>query len=255
MVIVNKKKFIRACFILFAPILGIIVLIILLSGKTEEKKVVANEQQSETTKQIISEKTPTSFPTTTIPEEWNLKLVNKNYSIEKDYQPDLVTIEGELKFDKRAISYLEDMMNAIRKAGITKIWIQSAYRSYEKQEKLFNDKVNYYVEKGNSKEEAEKLAQTVVQRPEQSEHNLGLAVDLNNVTNDFEKTKAFTWLQQHAKEYGFILRYPKDKQEITGVSYESWHWRYVGKEHAQIMKEKEFCLEEYIQYLEGKQEV
>ena len=140
-------------------------------------------------------------------------------------------------------------------AGITKIWVQSAYRSYEKQEELFNRKVEEYKQQGKGQEEAETLAQTVVQRPEMSEHNLALAADFNTVTNEFEDTKAFTWLQKNAANYGFILRYPKDKQEITGITYESWHWRYVGKEHAKVIKEKGYCLEEYIEYLKGAQEV
>ena len=141
------------------------------------------------------------------------------------------------------------------KDGITKIWVQSAYRSYAKQEELFNNKVKYYKNQGKSDEEAQRLAQTVVQRPEMSEHNLGLAADFNTVTNEFEDTRAFEWLKKNAQDYGFILRYPKDKQEITGITYESWHWRYVGKEHAKIIKEKNYCLEEYIQYLKGSQSV
>ena len=147
------------------------------------------------------------------------------------------------------------MINAMYKEGITKIWVQSAYRSYEKQEELFNRQVQTQKNKGKSQEEAERLAQTVVQRPEMSEHNLALAADFNTVTNEFESTKAFTWLQKNAAEYGFVLRYPKDKQDITGITYESWHWRYVGKEHAKVMKEKGYCLEEYIEYLKGAQSV
>ena len=147
------------------------------------------------------------------------------------------------------------MINAMYKAGITKIWVQSAYRSYEKQEELFKRKVEEYKKQGKKQEDAEKLAQTIVQRPEMSEHNLGLAADFNTVTNEFEETKAFEWLQKNAHNYGFILRYPKDKQDITGITYESWHWRYVGKEHAKVMKEKGYCLEEYIDYLKGVQEV
>ena len=113
----------------------------------------------------------------------------------------------------------------------------------------FCQKVTYYKNQGKKQEEAERLAQTVVQRPEMSEHNLALAADFNTVTNEFEKTKAFEWLQKNAADYGFVWRYPKDKQDITGIVYESWHWRYVGKEHAKVMKEKGYCLEEYIDYL------
>ena len=187
--------------------------------------------------------------------QWNLKLVNKDHSVDRSYVPELAEIDDGIQFDKRAISYLKEMINAMYKADITKIWVQSAYRSYDKQEELFNRKVEEYKKQGKKQEEAENLAQTIVQRPEMSEHNLGLAADFNTVTNEFEETKAFEWLQKNAHNYGFILRYPKDKQDITGITYESWHWRYVGKEHAKVMKEKGYCLEEYINYLKGVQEV
>ncbi len=187
--------------------------------------------------------------------QWNLKLVNKDNSVDSSYVPELEEIDDGVMFDKRAITYLKEMINAMYKDGITAIWVASAYRSYEKQEELFKNKVEYYIEQGEEQEEAEKLAQTVVQRPEMSEHNLGLAADFNTVTNEFEETKAFQWLQKNAQDYGFILRYPKDKQDITGITYESWHWRYVGEEHAKIIKENGYCLEEYIDYLKGAEEV
>lgn len=144
------------------------------------------------------------------------------------------------------MSYLKNMVDKMRREGINTVWIQSAYRSYDKQKTLFNNKVEEYKREGKSQEEAEELAQKLVQRPECSEHHLGLAVDFNYVNNEFEDTKEFRWLQENAAEYGFILRYPKDKEQITGVSYEPWHWRYVGKEHAKKIKEQEICLEEYV---------
>lgn len=251
----NKKKFVKGMSIILVVsilIVGIIFGIF---------KLITKDKPNENPKTDTNENTvtaSTSTPNQDDPEvlkQWNLKLANKYVSIEKDYVPELATIEGELKFDKRAIGYLNKMMTAIRKSGITSIWIQSSYRSYEKQETLFNNKVAYYKQQGKQQEEAERLAQTVVQRPEQSEHNLGLAVDFNKVTNEFATTKAFTWLQKNAQDYGFILRYPEGKEEITGVTYESWHWRYVGEEHAKIIKEKDFCLEEYIEYLKQTKQV
>lgn len=102
---------------------------------------------------------------------------------------------------------------------------------------------------GKSLEEAEILAVKWVNKSETSEHNLGLAVDFNNIKTDFENTKEFAWLIENAENYGFILRYRKEKEEITGVSYEPWHWRYVGQEHAKKINELDMCLEEYIEYL------
>ena len=86
----------------------------------------------------------------------------------------------------------------------------------------------------------------LVQKPRHSEHNIALSVDFNYVNEEFEHTKAFAWLVEHAADYGFILRYPKDKVEKTGVNYEPWHWRYVGTEYAKEIKQKGYCLEEYL---------
>lgn len=269
LVIKNKKKFIRGIIVIIialAIIIGmlwaIIYGIISLFTKKEDKQTKDNSSQIENILQTenniqTSQVTQVSSNVTnsSVLDEWNLKLVNKDNSVSRDYVPELEEIDDGIKFDKRAISYLKDMINAMYKEKITKVWVQSAYRSYEKQEQLFNNKVKYYKDQGKEQEEAEELAQKLVQRPEMSEHNLGLAADFNTVTNDFENTKAFTWLQSNAQDYGFILRYPKDKQDITGISYESWHWRYVGVEHAKAMKEKGYCLEEYIEYLKGVQEV
>lgn len=264
--IVNKKKFIRGISIIIIGLALIVILMIMLIKGIIFLFTKPQEKVPDKTDSVNSENTlPVSTTAVDTPvtssfneeilQEWNLKLVNKDNSVDRSYVPELEEIDDGIKFDKRAISYLKSMINAMYKEGITKIWVQSAYRSYEKQEELFNNKVSYYKRQGKKQEEAEELAQKVVQRPEMSEHNLGLAADFNTVTNEFENTKAFTWLQKNAAEYGFILRYPKDKQEITGITYESWHWRYVGKEHAKVIKEKGYCLEEYIDYLKGAESV
>jgi len=94
---------------------------------------------------------------------------------------------------------------------------------------------------GKSREEAEKLAAASVSKPGTSEHEVGLAVDFNYANPGFENTKAFKWLMENAHKYGFILRYPDGKQSITKVIYEPWHFRYVGKEHAEVIKERDFA--------------
>ena len=86
-------------------------------------------------------------------------------------------------------------------------------------------------------------------KSETSEHSLGLAADFNNVKPEFENTREFAWLVENAENYGFVLRYKKEKKNITKVNYEPWHWRYVGKEHAIKMNELDMCLEEYVEYL------
>lgn len=267
--IVNKKKFITGISIIIITLIVIILLAIMLvkgiiylfTNKQEIKKEASqnqiSKQEEKTNTVIVSTSVEPQNDTVNneVLNQWNLKLVNNENSVDRNYVPELAEIADGVKFDKRAISYLKEMINEMYKDNITGIWVQSAYRSYDKQEELFNRQVEKNKNNGKDKEEAERLAQTVVQRPEMSEHNLGLAADFNTVTNEFENTKAFKWLQKNADEYGFILRYPKDKQDITKIIYESWHWRYVGKEHAKVMKEKGYCLEEYIDYLKETKEV
>ena len=253
LVVKDKKKFKKGITIIISIVLLIVIIIyriiFSITNKKEEKKETIDINEKENTIQVS-----VSYNQDII-NQWNLKLVNNTESVDRQYVPELEEYGDNIKVDKRIMPYLKDMINDMNKAKITKIWIQSGYRSYEKQEELFNAKVEYYKEQGKAQEEAKRLAQQVVQRPEMSEHNLGLAVDLNTVTNEFENTKAFEWLKENAHKYGFILRYPKDKQEITKITYESWHWRYVGKEHATVMKQNNYCLEEYIDYLKNTQQV
>jgi D-alanyl-D-alanine carboxypeptidase len=276
--IVNKRKFFRgilALIIMLAivvtlfvmivkGIIGIVTKIKTASQTSKEKNTTSIQSTASTQDNTTTQNTVTTSSTPGIEIKlknddtlslWNLKLVNKDNSVDRSYVPDLEELDDGIMFDKRAITYLRQMISAMNKAGITNVWVASAYRSYDKQEQLFNNKVTYYKNQGKTQEEAEALAQTIVQRPEMSEHNLALAADFNTVTNEFEKTKAFQWLKENAEDYGFILRYPEDKQDITGITYESWHWRYVGKEHAKIMNEKGYCLEEYIDYLKSAESV
>lgn len=184
-------------------------------------------------------------------EDWRLTLVNYENKLPEDFEIELSNIDSTRQFDKRAIGELIQMLQDIKKNGIYNVWVQSAYRSIEYQERLFNDKINTYMKQGKTKEEAEELTLQTINRPGTSEHNLGLAVDFNYVNYAFESTKGFKWLQENAENYGFILRYRKDKENITKVDYEPWHWRYVGVEHAKKINELDMCLEEYIDYLKS----
>lgn len=184
--------------------------------------------------------------------EWNLTLVNQDNKIPENYNINLESIDEYRKFDSRAINYLKAMLNDMKKDGIKDIWVQSAYRSIEKQTEIYNNKVEEYMQLGKTKEQAKSLTEETINKPGYSEHNLGLSLDFNYVNKDFEKTKAFSWLKQNAENYGFILRYSKEKENITKVKYEPWHWRYVGKEHAKKINELNMCLEEYIEYLNNE---
>ena len=140
------------------------------------------------------------------------------------------------------------MQAAAAEEGVT-VWMQSGYRSVEYQEKLYTRKTQYYLDKGFSKDEALQRAAAVVNPPGCSEHNCGLAADLNSpehtgLDEGFENTEAFRWLCAHAEDYGFILRYPKGAEAVTGITYEPWHWRYVGKENAALLNRSGLCLED-----------
>lgn len=184
-------------------------------------------------------------------DDWRLTLVNYENKLPNDFKVELSNIDKTRQFDSRAINDLNKMLKDLKKNKIYNVWVQSSYRSIEYQTNLFNNKINTYMKKGKTKEEAESLTLQTINRPGTSEHNLGLAVDFNYVDYNFEKTKGFKWLQENAENYGFILRYKKEKENITKVNYEPWHWRYVGKEHAKKMNELNMCLEEYIEYLKS----
>ncbi len=183
---------------------------------------------------------------------WELTLVNFNNKIPDGYEITLKNIDASRQFDSRAIGYLNSMVSDARKAGATNLWSQSTYRSVETQKSIYNNKVNQFLKQGKSEEEAKRLTEQTINKPGYSEHNLGLAVDFNYVNYDFENTKAFSWLVENAENYGFILRYKKEKESITNVKYEPWHWRYVGVENAKEMNRLNMCLEEYVEFLKGR---
>lgn len=180
--------------------------------------------------------------------DWRLILVNSTHKLPSNFQPQLVKIDDKVSMDKRI---QQDYNNMCFAAHIEKVswWIAVAYRSEDQQKGLYNDEIAKNLRNGLSSSSAIEGAKQLVQPPGYSEHHTGLAMDLNEVTNDFDKTKAFAWLQKHAADYGFILRYPKNKENITKISYEPWHYRYVGPENAKKMNQLGMCLEEYVDYL------
>ncbi len=179
-------------------------------------------------------------------DNWNLTLVNTGYRIIDSYKPDLVYVCGSSeRLEKKIAEHYEAMYNAAKEDGVT-LTPCSGYRSYDRQKNNYNNKVAYYEDLGYTKDEALEKAATIIMPPGSSEHNLGYAMDIVCVDEWFEDTDEFNWLMENAQDYGFILRYPKDKQDITKVTYEPWHWRYVGVEHAKKMKATGQVLEEYL---------
>lgn len=146
------------------------------------------------------------------------------------------------------------MQAAAAREGVT-IWMQSGYRSVDYQKNLYDKKTQYFRNKGLSEAEAKKQAANIVNPPGYSEHNCGLAADLNSpehtdLTEGFENTEAFRWLSAHAVEYGFILRYPKNAEAVTEITYEPWHWRYVGPENAALIQQSGLCFEDAVAVLQ-----
>lgn len=148
-----------------------------------------------------------------------------------------------------------EMQKAAAADGVT-VWMQSGYRSVKYQTSLYERKTKYYLDKGYDNATAREKAAAVVNPPGYSEHNCGLAADLNSpehtgLDEGFEKTAAFRWLCEHAGDYGFILRYPRDAEDKTEIIYEPWHWRYVGVENAAKINASGLCFEEYIETLQS----
>lgn len=185
---------------------------------------------------------------------WNLTLVNKDNPLPETFVPEtLADADNGYEADSRITEALKKMIADARSTENVRIIALSAYRDYEYQKDLFNDKVKrLQKEKGYSVTKAREEAATVVAYPGTSEHQLGLALDLVDAKHvkldeSQENTAAYKWLYKHCAEYGFIVRYPNGKTDITGIIYEPWHFRYVGEEAAKIIMEKGITLEEYIE--------
>ncbi|MBR4727898.1 MAG: M15 family metallopeptidase [Clostridia bacterium] len=147
--------------------------------------------------------------------------------------------------DYRAAPHYNEMFEAAAKEGIY-LYAISGYRSVTRQRNNFERKIQYYRDQGYSKVEATQMAARIILPPGTSEHNAGLAVDILSLEQSFENTKEFRWLDAHAHEYGFIMRYPKNKEDVTEIIYEPWHYRYVGVETAKKIKASGLCYEEYL---------
>ena len=165
-------------------------------------------------------------------------LVNFEHPVPEDYVPDLVPVEGRL-VDASIVEDLQRLLAAARAAGHP-VYINNAYRSVETQQYMFNKRLNSYMEGGMDAESATALITQSLMLPGHSEHHLGLAMDVRCAN------KTYKWLEENGWQYGFILRYPEGKTNITGIIYEPWHFRYVGPELAKELYESGLCLEEYM---------
>lgn len=179
-----------------------------------------------------------------------LMLVNADHLIPEGYTTEITQIQNDQSVASICYKDLQEMMDDCRAAGLNPV-ICSSYRSMEKQQRLYQEQVQKYINHGYSPSDAEDKASSAVAIPGTSEHELGLAVDIVDINNQRletaqENTPVQRWLMENSWKYGFILRYPSDKTEITGIMYEPWHYRYVGREAARYIYEHGLCLEEYL---------
>lgn len=188
-------------------------------------------------------------------------LVNRDHKVATDYVPaDLVTYSGDYKLNSTCAAALRALIAAGEEAGYS-YTLYSGYRSYSSQYNKYYNKIAYWEDQGYSNEEAVRLTNEYYAPPGASEHHTGLAADvcIPEIVNkyaclheDYDQTEEFQWFSTHAHEYGFILRYRKGDEEITGYNYEPWHYRYVGVEIATEIYERDITFEEYVEELQNK---
>ena len=217
------------------------------SDISSSQEIVSSEESTPTPQEEAPHGLDADFEKLLVVNGWNP--LPEDY----DYEGNLTTIpqkyiKGSLtQIDKDIWPYLKAMLDDARDEGID-IGVWSPYRSYATQKWLFEKQVKKQMANGVPESQAEDKAATIVARPGTSEHNTGLALDINCANDSFENTKAFEWLTENAEDYGFVMRYSEEKQEKTGVIHESWHWRFVGINVAREMNDLDMCLEEYVQY-------
>ena len=211
-----------------------------------------------TTKTTVTTTKPTTTTTTTTRHiintdnvAWYLILANSENQLPSSYEVTDAIIKGgeypktyRYSLDERIVDIWNQMYDDAKADGVTLTAI-STYRSISDQSILFERKKKEYLNQGYSDSAAEALAAKSVMYPGCSDHNLGLGVDICSLEQSWENSEEFQWLSEHAEDYGFVLRYPKNKVNITKVKYEPWHWRYVGVAAAKEMNELGMCLEEY----------
>lgn len=247
----NKKQFQQRLIILLAITFVLGFFAGFFVGKNQEKEiqfVMAEPENDSSQTDSLQEK---AIDYESLP--WNLKLVNFEHALDETFEPaELSEVDNGYAADSRIADATKKMIADARSKDNVRIIALSAYRDYDYQMELFENKVQrLQQEKGYSVGKAREEAKTVVAYPGTSEHQLGLALDLVDARHvkldeSQENTAAYKWLYEHCAEYGFIVRYPNGKTDITGIIYEPWHFRYVGVEAATYIMEHNITLEEYL---------
>ncbi len=231
---------------------------ILMSDEPSDSTVITQEppkveEQVQDEPSAEEESTETEEETEDLTDTWELLLANPDHVLPSDFEVQTAQVQGNFMMDARVADVMKEMIADAKEEGVD-LMICSAYRSISRQQELFDAEVAVQMNSGKSKEEAERITATMIAVPGTSEHHTGLAADIVTPTHqtldpEFADTAAGKWLKENAAEYGFILRYPEDKQDITKIIYESWHYRYVGVDHAIAITENGLCLEEYLEIL------
>lgn len=264
----NQKFLLTILAVLLAITLGLGIALIALgdgsSDNTEKAPDTAETepQETEPAEDILEIPTPTFSSDLAKYERYMnandekyLILVNKSSTINESFTPEkLVAVKDaskSIELSETAEMALEAMFIEMRRAGFNNVFVTSAYRSYSYQSSLFNTYINQEMAKGLSYEKAKENVLTYSASPGTSEHHTGLAVDLmttsmSDLDESFADEPVYPWLLENAWKFGFILRYPEDKVEVTGYSFEPWHYRFVGRHHAYLIYKQGLCLEEYL---------
>lgn len=219
---------------------------------SDDVSIPSSSGTSSTESEHTSSESTVSVPSPSEPYngDWNLILVNLENPLPSNFEIKTANI-GNRAMDERIVDIVKQMIADAKADGVD-LLICSSYRSVERQKTLFNEQIQGFINQGYNEEDARTEAAKWVAIPGTSEHHTGLALDIVTPTYQmldfgFEKTDAFNWLYNNCTEYGFILRYPKDKSDITKIVYEPWHYRYVGVEAAKYIHANNLCLEEYTQ--------
>lgn len=246
-----KKILLATLLVLCMAILGSV----LLSVPTHQEITTVSQQDQSASQ--------SNLPIGVTAEDWSLVLVNRNNPLEQELNFEQATIDGKI-VDVRIAQAVRDFRQGAADAGYPTTLV-SGYRSIHDQQAIYDQSMATYIANGHNEQEAKRLTESVIAVPHASEHHTGLAIDVagNDALARYPELRAemdeFTsqqWLIAHAPDYGFVLRYPKEANKIreTGIDYESWHFRYVGRENAQYMTENDLTLESYSEQLQNTSE-
>ena len=219
------------------------------NAKLQEQTKENEELQAELDREEVTENTAELLASDD--DRWCLALVNEKHPLDTSYVPaNLTEISGGKQIDSRMADSLNKMLDDAKKAGLS-MYVTSGYRSYEKQRDVFNTTMQDWINQGYTPLNAYDETKKSVAIPGTSEHATGLAVDIMSTKyGELDEKQGDTeeqeWLMEHCSEYGFVLRFPQDKSDITGIIYEPWHYRYVGVDAAKEMTENGLTLEEYV---------